>query len=120
MLPFTLTDEEYRFVDQIVQSFPKGFRNIHRAHGEIIRQNGQFRKFGVWKNLNDAYIYKRDTQTMLSNNFNSDSQQKLIEMSANTNQYLMKNVHPMYVPRNHSPWTQRDNDMLIRMGISMS
>ena len=50
---------------------------------------------------------------MLSNNFNSDSQQKLIEISANTNQYLMKNVHPMYVPRNHSPWTQRDNDMLI-------
>ena len=45
-----LTDQEYQFVHQIVQSMPPGSRSVRVAHGQIIRQNGQLRRFGGWKN----------------------------------------------------------------------
>lgn len=107
-----LTDQEYQFVHQIVQGLPAGSRSVRVAHGQIIRQNGQFRRFGGWKNLNDAYKNKRDTEIHIQKIDNDDAQQKFTDMALNPNNFLVHNSHPMYESRKHLPWTQKENETL--------
>ena len=91
---------------------PPGSRSVRVAHGQIIRQNGQLRRFGGWKNLNDAYINKRDTEVHIQKIDNDDAQQKFTDMSLNPKHFLIHNSHPIYESRNHLPWTQKENETL--------
>lgn len=95
MNPNPLTDQEYQAIHQIVQSFPPGSRSIRVAHGQIIRQNGQLRRFGGWKTLNEAYIYKRDNEIQIQKIDDSETQQKILSINTD-HRYLYHNLHPMY------------------------
>lgn len=106
-----LTDQEYQDIHQIVQSLPPGSRSVRVAHGQIIRQNGQLRRFGGWKALNEAYIIKRDNEIQFQKIDSNEAQQRILSINTNPG-YLLHNLHPMYASRSHLPWSQTENETL--------
>lgn len=70
---FTLTDEKFYFIKDIVDKSPSGSRIIQAEYGEITRKNGNLKRFKGWKNLNIPYIQKRDSLIIVKKNTNYET-----------------------------------------------